>query len=106
MRYPNVYGIDMPSAGELVAHNRTDQEIAEVIGADWLIYQDLADLEAAVRRHSDRLKRFDTSCFNGVYVTGDVSKEFLERQEQQRNDAAKAAQRKLDQMAVDLHNAP
>jgi len=89
VRYPNVYGIDMPSVSELIGHNRDEAEIAKVIGADWLIYQDLEDLIDAVRRGNKDIAHFDTSCFNGEYVTGDVSAEYLAHIDQLRNDRAK-----------------
>jgi amidophosphoribosyltransferase len=102
VRYPYVYGIDMPAATELVANNKTVEEICAVIGADWLVYQDLADLEAAVRESGDGPKMFDTSCFSGIYVTGDVSPEYLAGIAQQRNDEAKGDN--LEPSAVGLHN--
>jgi hypothetical protein len=77
VRYPNVYGIDMPDTSELVAAGHTDDEVREIIGADWLIYQDLHDLEHAVRHDNAKIKDFDTSCFSGEYVTGDVTPEYL-----------------------------
>jgi amidophosphoribosyltransferase len=89
VRYPNVYGIDMPATEEFVAHNRTVDEIAEVIGADWLIYQDLDDLIESVRKGNDTLKEFDCSCFNGEYVTKDVDSDYFRRLQDKRNDAAK-----------------
>jgi amidophosphoribosyltransferase len=90
VRYPNVYGIDMPAASELVAASRTEDEVARLIGADWLIYQDLADLERAVRHHDSQVTEFDTSCFSGEYVTGDVTPEYLARLQAERSDQAKA----------------
>ncbi len=102
VRYPYVYGIDMPAATELVANNKTVEEICVVIGADWLVYQDLVDLEAAVRESGDGPKMFDTSCFSGIYVTGDVSPEYLAGIAQQRNDEAKGDN--LEPSAVGLHN--
>jgi amidophosphoribosyltransferase len=90
VRYPNVYGIDMPAASELVAAGRTEDEVARLIGADWLIYQDLADLERAVRHHDSQVAEFDTSCFSGEYVTGDVTPEYLARLQAERSDQAKA----------------
>ncbi len=93
VRFPNVYGIDMPAASELVASGRTDQEIEAVIGADWLIYQDLPDLVAACRHDNAKITEFDTSCFSGSYVTGDVTPEYLQRLQQERSDAAKAQRR-------------
>jgi amidophosphoribosyltransferase len=89
VRYPNVYGIDMPAASELIAHGRSEQEVAELIGADWLIYQDLKDLEDAVSHGKARIDGFDTSCFSGVYVTGDITPDYLARLEVERNDTAK-----------------
>ncbi len=89
VRYPNVYGIDMPSAQELIAHNRSEEEVAELIGADRLFYQDLEDLIDAVSKERTKLQRFDTSCFSGEYITGDVSKEYLSRIEALRCDENK-----------------
>ena len=89
VRYPNVYGIDMPAASELVAHARTELAVQELIGADWLIYQDLDDLIRAVRYDNGDITNFDTSCFSGEYVTGDISPEYLARLEEQRSDRAK-----------------
>ncbi len=77
VRYPNVYGIDMPSRHELLATGRTDEEIAQEIGADALIYQDIDALIEAVREINPALVHFDTSCFNGAYVTGDITPEYL-----------------------------
>jgi amidophosphoribosyltransferase len=78
VRYPNVYGIDMPTRSELIATGRTEAEIAALIGADAVIYQDLDALVDGVRRLNPSIKRFDCSCFDGVYITGDVSPEYLE----------------------------
>jgi amidophosphoribosyltransferase len=89
VRYPNVYGIDMPAASELVAASRTEEEVAELIGADWLIYQDLEDLVKAVRHHDSGVSQFDTSCFSGEYVTGDITPEYLDRLQRERSDSAK-----------------
>jgi len=77
IRFPNVYGIDMPYVKELVAHNRTVEEIAEAIGADKLIYQDLEDLVLAVKENNDHLESFDCSCFDGKYITGGVDEQYL-----------------------------
>jgi len=82
--YPNVYGIDMPTVKELIAHGRSQAEIAREIGADWLIYQDLEDLIAASAEGTARVKEFDCSVFNGEYVTGDVDRAYLDRLEQAR----------------------
>ena len=88
VRYPNVYGIDMPTASELVASGRTERQVQEIIGADWLIYQDLEDLIRAVRYDNGDITNFDTSCFSGQYVTGDVSPEYLAHLERERSDRA------------------
>jgi amidophosphoribosyltransferase len=93
VRFPNVYGIDMPAASELVASGRTVEEIQKLIGADWLVYQDLEDLIGACKHEDARIEEFDTSCFSGVYVTGDVTPEYLERLQVERSDAAKLARR-------------
>jgi amidophosphoribosyltransferase len=73
VRFPNVYGIDMPTKDELIAHNRSIEEIRDFIGADALIYQDVAAMKRAVGSLNPRLAGFEASCFDGVYVTGDVS---------------------------------
>ncbi|CAN0626490.1 amidophosphoribosyltransferase [Burkholderia multivorans] len=78
VKYPNVYGIDMPTRGELVAHGRTDEEVAKIIGADYLIYQDVEDLKKAVRDINPSIERFEASCFDGDYVTGDITPEYLD----------------------------
>ncbi|BAU47304.1 amidophosphoribosyltransferase [Sulfurifustis variabilis] len=90
VRYPNVYGIDMPAASELVASGRTEDEVCRLIGADALIYQDLPDLIESAREGNPRISRFDASCFDGVYVTGDVSLDYLKKVERNRNDAARS----------------
>ena len=89
VRCPNVYGIDMPAASELIANGRTVEEVQELIGADRLIYQDLHGLIRSVRHDNSGITEFDTSCFSGEYVTGDVTAEYLDELEQRRNDAAK-----------------
>ena len=91
VRYPNVYGIDMPAASELIANGRTVDEIEKIIGADRLIYQDLHGLIRSVRHDNSAINEFDTSCFSGEYVTGDVTTEYLDELESRRNDAAKQA---------------
>ena len=88
VRYANVYGIDMPSRNELIASNRTEEEICREIGADALIYQDLEDLKAAVQAINPAISVFETSCFDGCYVTGDVTPEYLSGVESLRCDAA------------------
>jgi amidophosphoribosyltransferase len=93
VRFPNVYGIDMPAASELVAADRTVDEVANLIGADWLVYQDLEDLVAACRHDDAQVTEFDTSCFSGEYVTGDVTPEYLARLQNERSDEAKSLRR-------------
>ena len=85
VRFPNVYGIDMPTRAELIAAHRSEEEVCREIGADALIYQDLEELKDAVRRANPRLTQFETSCFDGVYVTGDVTKDYLTAIEQARD---------------------
>jgi amidophosphoribosyltransferase len=89
VRYPNVYGIDMPSAKELIAHGRSDDEVGEIIGADWIIYQDLDDLIASGTEGNQEVARFECSVFDGNYITGDVDTAYLDRIDRLRNDAAK-----------------
>lgn len=103
VRYPNVYGIDMPSAHELIAHGRTTEEVAELIGADWLIYQDLEDLVEAVSEGNPDIHHYDCSVFNGEYVTGDVNEAYLGKIEQARNDSAKALT-DTGNAVIELHN--
>ena len=91
VRYQNVYGIDMPVTGELVAFNRSEEDVARTIGADRLIYQSLDGLVDAVQHGNPRLEEFDTSCFTGEYVTGGVSPSYLEQIAEQRADAARSA---------------
>jgi amidophosphoribosyltransferase len=93
VRYPNVYGIDMPAAEELIAHGRSEEEVQESIGCDWLVYQDLDDLIAAVAEGNENLTHFDTSCFSGEYVTG-VDEFYLGEIAALRSDLAKAERRK------------
>jgi amidophosphoribosyltransferase len=92
VRYPNIYGIDMPVTAELVAHGRTVEEVERMLGADRLIYQDLDDLVWAVRDGNEKLVDFDTSCFSGEYVTG-VEPTYLADLEFARSDDAKSQRR-------------
>lgn len=106
VRYPNVYGIDMPAATELVAHGKEVAEVERLIGADKLIYQDLDDLVEAVQEGNNQICQFDTSVFTGEYVTGDVNNDYLERLEQLRNDSAKQNSGSMEDvdMVMDIHN--
>jgi amidophosphoribosyltransferase len=79
VRYPNVYGIDMPTSTELVAHGRTVEEVREIIGCDALIYQDVEGMKRAIGSLNPKLDGFDASCFDGVYVTGDINPEDIEK---------------------------
>ncbi len=103
VRYPNVYGIDMPAAHELIGHGRTEEEICTAIGADRLFFQDLDDLVKAVSKKVD-IERFDTSVFNGEYVTGDVTPEYLAELEAHRNDQARADKLDKDNEVLEIHN--
>jgi len=106
VRYPNVYGIDMPSASELVAHGRSEDEVARLLGADRLIYQDLDDLiEAVQKKGKSDVDRFDCSVFNGEYITGDVTPEYLRQLEESRSDEAQAARNHRSETAIDLYNS-
>ncbi|HEY0921488.1 amidophosphoribosyltransferase [Rheinheimera pacifica] len=89
IRFPNVYGIDMPSANELIAHGHDVESICNIIGADGLIFQSLPDLIEAVRLENPEIKRFETSVFDGNYVTNDIDQEYLNRLDQMRSDGAK-----------------
>ena len=90
VKYPNVYGIDMPAKSELIASSRSVEEIREIIGADRLIFQDLEDLKAAVRTHKvPEVNDFDCSVFDGVYVAGGIDEAYLDNLQQKRSDTAK-----------------
>jgi len=105
VRYPNVYGIDMPAASELIASGRTEEEVARELGADGLIFQDLPDLiDAVQKKGKSHVDRFDTAVFDGVYVTGDVTPEYLQALEDRRNDGAKETRQPPNESALDLHN--
>jgi len=105
VRYPNVYGIDMPAVEELIAHDRTEPEIAKIIGADWLIYQDLDDLIDAVQKGNRAITEFDCSCFDGKYVTRTIDDDYLNKIRNIRNDSAKDnGDESLNVIGMDLHN--
>lgn len=103
VRYPNVYGIDMPAASEFVAHGHTVEEIAEYIGVDWLVYQELDDLVQCVEGINPDIDQFDCSIFNGEYVTGNVDDHYLARVEGLRSDSAKQADLGNGEV-IELHN--
>src|SRR5580693_7537461 len=105
VRFPNVYGIDMPATSELVAAGRSVEEIAQFIGADWLVYQDLEDLVSACRHDNAKIEEFDTSCFSGEYVTGDVTFEYLDRLQRARSDE-ELSRRRLGRSGLKAVGAP
>ncbi|MCX2942973.1 amidophosphoribosyltransferase, partial [Rahnella perminowiae] len=104
IRFPNVYGIDMPSANELIAHGREVSEINQMIGADALIFQDLSDLIAAVKEDNMDIEKFECSVFDGVYVTKDVDQNYLEYLEALRNDDAQALRGQQEAENLEMHN--
>ncbi len=109
VKYPNVYGIDMPTRHELIAHDKTEDQIKQEIGADDLIYQDLDDLKMTVHQENKNLKEFDCSCFDGQYVTDDVSEIYLNKIEAIRSDKTlnerpSNATTQLDLNLIDLSN--
>lgn len=104
IRFPNVYGIDMPSVNELIAHGREVDEICKIIGADELIFQDLDDLIEAAREDNPDIAQFECSVFNGIYVTKDVDQGYLDYLEVLRNDDAKALRSQNEVEDLELHN--
>ena len=104
--YPNVYGIDMPTSEELIAHDKSVNDICALIGADKLIYQDLDDLVESVRKGNPAIHEFDLSCFNGEYITGDVNDIYLSKVEALRSDDAKTKRASAVNALNDLHVTP
>jgi amidophosphoribosyltransferase len=105
VRYPNVYGIDMPAVNELIAHDRTVAEIETAIGADWLVYQDLIDLQRSCLSGAvTDVEEFDCSVFDSEYVTGDIDEAYFERLQAARSDASKSSANSSEDVAIDLHN--
>jgi len=104
VRYPNVYGIDMPSAHELIGHNRNTEEIAEAIGADRMFYQDLEDLVTAVKKKVKGITEFDTSVFNGEYITGNIDNDYLQKIEALRNDTTRSKEAVEDNEVMEIYN--
>jgi amidophosphoribosyltransferase len=102
VRFPNVYGIDMPSRTELIATGRSDEEICREIGADGIIYQDLEDLKASVRKANPAIVDFDASCFDGCYITGDITAEYLDAIEAARGASKSDKPVDDDQMELNL----
>ncbi len=106
VRHPNVYGIDMPSASELVGHGRDVDAVCREIGADWLVFQDLEDLIESAQRGNKNIRQFDTSVFDGNYVTGDVTEAYLRQLEEARNDGAKHKRHEKDgeDSVIEMYN--
>jgi amidophosphoribosyltransferase len=104
VRFPNVYGIDMPTRAELIAAHRSEDEVAREIGADALVYQDLGALKEAVRLANPKLTSFETSCFDGVYITGDITSDYLRAIEIQR-DAKRDSEDEAESAQLDLNLA-
>lgn len=102
IRFPNIYGIDMPAANELIAHNRSEADVAKEIGADRLIYQDISDLLDSITQGNPELKQFDCSVFDGTYITGEEKGYFTEL-EARRNDTKK--QKNKDMVAIDMSDS-
>ena len=105
VRFPNVYGIDMPSSNELIAHGRAEKELEKLLGADRLIYQSLEDLIDAVRHRHAQIQEFECSVFTGKYITQDVTSEYLSQLELFRSDAAKAARKNMVSTVIEMENA-
>ncbi|KAH6587172.1 hypothetical protein BASA61_006360 [Batrachochytrium salamandrivorans] len=104
IRFPNVYGIDMPTRSELIAFGRKDDEVAEAIGADCVIFQHLDDLVESVAKFSDNVTSFDVSVFNGNYITGDIDSRYISNLERQRSESAKKAKVPVSENVIGLHN--
>lgn len=104
VRFPNVYGIDMPSANELIAHGREVDNICDQIGADGLIFQSIPDLIDAVRQENPTVQQFETSVFDGAYVTGDVDQAYLDALDKARSEKAKIKQANVEDPNLELHN--
>ncbi len=104
VRFPNVYGIDMPSANELIAHGRDVDDICSLIGADKLIFQSIDDLVLAVGSGNPDIKSFDTSVFDGNYITNDIDNAYLERLDSMRNNTTKEESDKDADSVIDMHN--
>src|SRR6266571_4626087 len=105
VRFANVYGIDMPTRAELIATGRNEEQIAREIGADAVIYQDLDALKAAVRAVNPKLTQFETSCFDGVYITGDITSEYLASIERQRDAGRQEGEEEAENNQLDLNAA-
>ncbi|MFY9180268.1 MAG: amidophosphoribosyltransferase [Venatoribacter sp.] len=102
VRFPNVYGIDMPAKTDFIAHGRTTEQVAAEIGADWLVYQDLPDLvDACLEGSNTTAKEFDCSVFNGEYITGDIDERYFQHLAEHRHNCCNNA---VENVGIDLHN--
>jgi amidophosphoribosyltransferase len=97
VKFPNVYGIDMPASKEFIADNRSVKEVADFIGCDKIFYQDINDLIESVKSESKEISNFDSSCFSGKYITGHVDEEYLSALDKLRNDAEKTKNNQAEQ---------
>jgi amidophosphoribosyltransferase len=107
IRYPNVYGIDMPTPDEFIAHGRDESQVSKLIGADWLVYQRIDDLVESAQQGNPDVESFDCSVFDGKYVTGDIDGGYLNRLSLRRSDKMKQhrdAELNPDQSVIELHN--
>lgn len=104
VRFPNVYGIDMPSANELIAHGRELDDICDLIGADRLIFQSIDDLVTAVNIANPEIKMFDTSVFNGQYITNDINQAYLDKLDALRNNETKENSDRNAESIIDMYN--
>ncbi|MFM2478747.1 amidophosphoribosyltransferase [Celerinatantimonas sp. MCCC 1A17872] len=104
IRFPNVYGIDMPSANELIGHGREVDEICQLIGADGLIYQSIEDLIAACQEANPEIREFETSVFTGQYITEDIDQQYLDYIDQLRNNDSKAVAAQEEVANLEIYN--
>jgi amidophosphoribosyltransferase len=103
--YPNVYGIDMPTRDELIAYGRTTEEVCKEITADYLVYQDIDALKKSITDVNPALTKFEASCFDGIYITGDVSPEYLDKLEYNRHNPKPAAVEDTGRTQLNLNAA-
>jgi amidophosphoribosyltransferase len=103
--YPNVYGIDMPTRDELIAYGRTTEEVCKEITADYLVYQDIDALKQSITDVNPKLTKFEASCFDGIYVTGDVSPDYLDKLEYNRHNPKPAAAEDTGRTQLNLNAA-
>ena len=107
LRYQNVYGIDMPAREEFVAHGRSDEEVAKVIDADWLVYQTIDDLKSSALEGNPKITDFECSAFDGRYVTGDIDEDYLKNVSSIRSDEMKQkveSRQDAEENVLELHS--